>query len=104
VAKIAATMPFNVLSALVFAATTYGMAGLRHDVGAGARSATLNTLLSLISIQVLHCAAVLAPNQDVAFMISIAWTALSMCARAPASLARAPAAAPPRPPSFRVPT
>jgi hypothetical protein len=82
VAKIAATMPFNVLSALVFAFITYGMAGLRHDVGAAARSATLNTLLSLISIQVLHCAAVAAPNQDGAFMISIAWTALSMCARA----------------------
>lgn len=26
----------------------------------------------------LHCAAILAPNQDTAFMMSIAWTAIQM--------------------------
>jgi hypothetical protein len=28
--------------------------------------------------QVLHCCAILAPNQDVAFMLSIVWTAIQL--------------------------
>ncbi len=28
--------------------------------------------------QVLYCAAILSPNQDVAFMVSIAWTAVNI--------------------------
>lgn len=35
-------------------------------------------LLSPHSLQVLHCAAIIASNQDTAFMISIGWTALNM--------------------------
>lgn len=30
------------------------------------------------NVQVLHCSAVIAPNQDVAFMISIFWTAIQL--------------------------
>jgi len=32
----------------------------------------------VLCIQVLHCCAILAPNQDVAFMLSIVWTAIQL--------------------------
>lgn len=31
-----------------------------------------------LALQVLHCAAILAPNQDAAFMLSILWTAIQL--------------------------
>lgn len=51
-AKVAATMPFNVLAALVFSFTVYGMAGLRPGAKYIWQHGVLNTLLSLISVQV----------------------------------------------------
>ena len=81
VAKVTATTPFQVISALVFTLTVYGMAGMRHGPGAdgaAAKNATLSCLVYLIAVQVLHCCALLAPNQDIAFMLSIVWTAIQL--------------------------
>lgn len=51
-AKVAATMPFNVVAALVFSFIVYGMAGLRPGAQFIWQHGVLNTLLSLISVQV----------------------------------------------------
>mgnify|MGYP001806826867 CR=1 FL=1 len=51
-AKVAATMPFNVVAALVFSFIVYGMAGLRPGAQYIWQNGVLNTLLSLISVQV----------------------------------------------------
>jgi hypothetical protein len=51
-AKVAATMPFNVLAALIFSFIVYGMAGLRPGAQYIWQNGILNTLLSLISVQV----------------------------------------------------
>jgi len=32
----------------------------------------------VLDVQVLHCSAILAPNQDAAFMLSILWTAIQL--------------------------
>jgi hypothetical protein len=51
-AKVAATMPFNVLASLIFSFIVYGMAGLRPGARYIWQNGILNTLLSLISVQV----------------------------------------------------
>jgi len=51
-AKVAATMPFQVLAALIFSFIVYGMAGLRSGPRYIWQNGILNTLLSLISVQV----------------------------------------------------
>lgn len=51
-AKVAATMPFNILAALIFSFIVYGMAGLRPGARYIWQNGILNTLLSLISVQV----------------------------------------------------
>ncbi|KAJ9505285.1 hypothetical protein QJQ45_027868 [Haematococcus lacustris] len=78
IAKVCATLPANLLSPVVFSLIIYGMAGLRHSALACVRVTTILSTLSLIAVQVLHCAAILAPNQDMAFMIAIGWTAVNL--------------------------
>jgi ATP-binding cassette, subfamily G (WHITE), member 2 len=77
-AKVMATVPFQVVSAFVFVCITYGMAGLRPGAYAVISTAFLATLLYLIAVQVLHFCAILAPNQDAAFMLSILWTTVQL--------------------------
>ena len=137
--QISAITPFQIVSALVFGWTVYGMAGLRQGAEPVFRSGLINTLMYLVAsqvrgappaapvaagraalwgpprrgasrrppspsraarrrgalgsaphrpppprpraprpVQVLHCCAVVAPNQDVAFMLSILWTAIQL--------------------------
>lgn len=45
-------MPFNMLASLVFSFIVYGMAGLRPGAKYIWQNGVLNTLLSLISVQV----------------------------------------------------
>lgn len=51
-------MPFNVMAALLFSFIVYGMAGLRPGAKNIWQHGTLNTLLSLISVQVGQCTVV----------------------------------------------
>jgi len=62
----------------VYALIVYGMAGLNPSTVAAVQSVLIQVLLSLIAVQVLHLAATLAPNQDIAFMLAIAWTAVNL--------------------------
>ncbi|KAJ9517699.1 hypothetical protein QJQ45_003993 [Haematococcus lacustris] len=77
-AKVSVALPCYLLAALSYALITYGLAGLRHDPLSVLHSATLQCTLGLIAAQVLHFSAVLAPNQDMAFMIAIIWTAVNV--------------------------
>lgn len=77
-AKQAAVLPFAALNVAVFALTLYGMAGLRPTVAACAANFGLSALLYLIAAQVLALAAAVTPNQDAAFMVAIAWTAVNL--------------------------
>ncbi|KAL6748511.1 ABC-2 type transporter-domain-containing protein [Haematococcus lacustris] len=79
-AKVLACLPAHLLPAVSYALITYGLAGLRHSVHAVLHVVLLTCLIYLVAAQVLHCAAVLAPNQDLAFVISIAWTAVNILA------------------------
>eukprot|EP00877_Chromochloris_zofingiensis_P013185 jgi/Chrzof1/811/Cz01g29200.t1 len=78
VAKQAAILPFAILNVLVYAYTLYGMAGLRNQAAAIVFNGLLSILLYLIAAQVLALAAYITPNQDVAFMVGICWTALNL--------------------------
>ncbi|KAG2499204.1 hypothetical protein HYH03_002785 [Edaphochlamys debaryana] len=78
VAKLLAVLPFSILSMLVYSFTIYGMAGLRHDAGALWQHGLLATLAYLCASQVLYAAAIATPNQDAAFMVAIAWTAVNI--------------------------
>ena len=71
-AKVTATVPFQVVSALVYTWIIYGMAGLRADAGAVLGIGAITTLVSLIAVQVMHLCATVAPTQDVAFMYRLA--------------------------------
>ena len=51
-AKVAATTPFQIISALVFCFTVYGMAGLRPGAQFIWENGIISTLLSLIAVQV----------------------------------------------------
>ena len=77
-AKISAITPFHIVTACAYGLTVYGMAGLRHGASHILKNGVVNTLMHLIASQVLHASAVIAPNQDVAFMLSIVWTAVQM--------------------------
>ncbi|KAJ9519029.1 hypothetical protein QJQ45_026291, partial [Haematococcus lacustris] len=77
-AKVSVALPCYLLAALSYALITYGLAGLRHDPLSVLHSAALQCTLGLIAAQVLHFSAVLAPNQDMAFMIAIIWTAVNV--------------------------
>lgn len=66
------------IMALVFNWTLYGMAGMRHGGVYIMQNGLINMLVSLIAGQILHLAATLAPNQDLAFMLSIGWTAVNL--------------------------
>ncbi|KAI8468849.1 MAG: P-loop containing nucleoside triphosphate hydrolase protein [Monoraphidium minutum] len=77
-AKISAITPFQIVSACVFGFTVYGMGGLRHGAEPVLKNGLINTLMYLIASQVLHACAVIAPNQDVAFMLSILWTTIQL--------------------------
>jgi len=78
VAKQLAVLPFAVLNALLFAFTLYGLAGLRHDANAVGMNGLMSVLIYLIAAQVLTFTAVVMPNQDLAFMGAIAWTAINL--------------------------
>ncbi|GAX73384.1 hypothetical protein CEUSTIGMA_g837.t1 [Chlamydomonas eustigma] len=77
-AKVVATFPFSVAASMVYCLIVYGLVGLKASVTSAALSTTLACLLSLIAVQVLHLAAALTPNQDTAFMLGIAWTAVNL--------------------------
>jgi hypothetical protein len=67
-AKVVATTPFQIISALVFCFTVYGMAGLRPGVRYILENGTISTLLSLIAVQVrafLTCFALLYENGSI---------------------------------------
>eukprot|EP00775_Hariotina_reticulata_P005626 gene5626-5865_t len=74
------TTPFQVVCALCFSFTLYGMAGLREGGEHIIKFGCIITLVYLISVQVLHAAAMVAPNQDTAFMLSIIWTTIQILA------------------------
>ncbi len=75
--QVVATTPFHLLTSLVFCLVVSGMAGMRRGLPL-AHATCISTLLSLVSSQVLHAATAIAPNQDVAFMLAIAWTAVNL--------------------------
>lgn len=77
-AKVTATLPFQLVSSFCLTLIIYGMAGLRRDPVAIVQSCGISILMSLIAVQVMHACAVLAPTQDMAFMYSIAWTAVQL--------------------------
>jgi ABC-type multidrug transport system ATPase subunit len=78
VAKQMAVMPFAILNVLLFSFTLYGLAGLRHQGSAVGMNGLMSVLMYLIAAQVLSFAAVVTPNQDLAFMLAIAWTAINL--------------------------
>ncbi|KAF8067234.1 ctr9 [Scenedesmus sp. PABB004] len=78
VAKQLAVAPFAVLNVLLFSYTLYGLAGLRHSGAAVGMNGLMSVLIYLIAAQVLAFAAVVTPNQDVAFMLAIGWTAVNL--------------------------
>ncbi|KAI8474989.1 MAG: hypothetical protein J3K34DRAFT_489493 [Monoraphidium minutum] len=85
-AKVTAALPFNVAVALSFHLLFYAMAGLRHGAGAVAASAVISVLMALIATQArgrartVYLCATIAPSQDTAFMLAIAYTALNLLA------------------------
>eukprot|EP00878_Enallax_costatus_P000100 GHUV01000134.1.p1 GENE.GHUV01000134.1~~GHUV01000134.1.p1 ORF type:complete len:870 (+),score=236.10 GHUV01000134.1:1054-3663(+) len=78
IAKQMAVMPFAILNVLLFSFTLYGLAGLRHNGAAVGMNGLMSVLIYLIAAQVLSFAAVVTPNQDLAFMLAIAWTAINL--------------------------
>lgn len=50
--KVAATLPFGIISAACFHLVVYGMTGLRHGASAAAQSCTLGVLGYLVAAQV----------------------------------------------------
>lgn len=91
--SVMANLPFSIANATVFALVVYGLAGLREDTNAILQNLIILVLESLIAIQVLHknkslnspalcqvlcLAATVTPNQDMAFMLAIAFTAVNM--------------------------
>ncbi|GAX75358.1 hypothetical protein CEUSTIGMA_g2802.t1 [Chlamydomonas eustigma] len=84
VAKLLVRLPFAVINSLSMTLTVYGMAGLRiggRNVEWGpaiAEHAVISTLGYLVASQVIQLSAYLTTNQDAAFMVAIAWTAVNL--------------------------
>ena len=51
VAKVLATLPFQLMSSGTFTFVLYGMAGLRHSTGAILMTTSITTITSLIAVQ-----------------------------------------------------
>ncbi|GBF87651.1 ABC transporter G family [Raphidocelis subcapitata] len=77
-AKTVAVLPFAVLNVVAFSWILYGMAGLRREAVPVVANGAISALLYLIAAQVLAFAAAVTPNQDLAFMVAIAWTAVNL--------------------------
>jgi len=80
IAKQLAALPFNIGVSLAFVLLVYGMSGLRWQAGAVLVHTAVNVLLYLVAAQVIGFSAVVAPSQDAAFMMSVAWTAVNALA------------------------
>lgn len=77
-ANVTANLPFGVANAAVFAFLVYGMSGLRDDAESIFKHCFILVIESLIALQVLYFAAVVTPNQDMAFMLAIGFTAVNI--------------------------
>eukprot|EP00775_Hariotina_reticulata_P008750 gene8750-8930_t len=77
-AKVFATTPFNAFTILCYVLIVYGMAGLGSTVVHILKFGVVTVLVYLVSIQVLHLCAVIAPNQDLTFCLSISWSVLNI--------------------------
>jgi len=78
VAKQLAVLPFGILNSLLFAFTLYGLVGLRRRGASVGMMGAMSVLVYLVAAQVLTLCAVYLPNQDLAFMFAIAWTAVNL--------------------------
>jgi ATP-binding cassette subfamily G (WHITE) protein 2 len=76
--NVLATLPFSIANAAVFALVVYGLTGLRNDFESIIQHVLILVVESLVALQVLYFAAVVTPNQDMAFMIAIAFTAVNI--------------------------
>lgn len=77
-AKQVVYLSFAIVNALVFGLIVYGLVGLRDRGSSIMINAFCGVMLYLTASQVVDCAAMVAPNQDTAFVLSIAWTALQL--------------------------
>ncbi|GFR50617.1 hypothetical protein Agub_g12701, partial [Astrephomene gubernaculifera] len=77
-AKVTATAPFNIIIALTFDLIGYGMLGMRHSVVDCVRHATCSALMALISMQWVQAAVAFSPNQDIAFIASVAFSVVNL--------------------------
>ncbi|MEW5309515.1 MAG: hypothetical protein WDW38_001400 [Sanguina aurantia] len=77
-AKVLMQLPFSLFNMCAFGFTVYGMAGGEHNVEPMFASMLVFYLLYLLAAQVMYCAAVVTPNQDMAFLVGIGWTAVNI--------------------------
>lgn len=77
-AKTIAVLPFALANVLFSVYIVYGMAGLRLTLPAVAVNGVASALLYLIAQQVQALAAVLMPNEDASFLLTIAYTTVNI--------------------------
>ncbi|GBF91998.1 ABC transporter G family [Raphidocelis subcapitata] len=74
-AKSVAVLPFVIVNTLVCSYTAYGMIGLRVESRALAVHGATSVLVYLVAHQVHSASSIIMPNEDTAFLVTIAWSA-----------------------------
>ncbi|KAI8470836.1 MAG: hypothetical protein J3K34DRAFT_521019 [Monoraphidium minutum] len=77
-AKTLAVLPFALGNVLLSGYIIYGMAGLRLTARAAAVNGAASALLYLVAQQVQALAAILMPNEDASFLLTIAYTTVNL--------------------------
>ncbi|MEW5296992.1 MAG: hypothetical protein WDW36_000232 [Sanguina aurantia] len=77
-AKLSGTSPLNALIAVLFGWIAYGMLGNRHTIESVVYNTICCILMSLISMQWLHFSSTVTPNQDMAFILAVAFAVVNL--------------------------
>lgn len=77
-AMVTANLPFTVMNGITLCLSMYAMIGLRQDVAVIGMTVAVAAVHSLIGVQFMVLSAFVAPNQDLAFVIAVTYSAFNI--------------------------
>lgn len=77
-AMVTANLPFTILNGITLCLSMYAIIGLRKDVAVIWMTVAIAAVHSLIGVQFMVLSAFVAPNQDLAFVIAVTYSAFNI--------------------------
>jgi hypothetical protein len=77
-AMVTANLPFTIINGVTLCLSIYAMIGLRQDAAVIGMTVVISAVHSLIGVQFMVLSAFVAPNQDLAFVIAVTYSAFNI--------------------------